>query len=91
MAHVVALHRQPTPTGTAVEDGLLASPDEGETWAEAVTGQCPDEVGELFALGPEFVWFRRGERAVRWDGTRLSDDGTCKQVLATLLLDWHQR
>lgn len=91
LAEVVALHRHPTMCGTTVFGGLLPDPLATAEVAKSVTGRAPPSEDPLFAVGGDAVWLRRGERAVRWDGRSERDDGTCKQVLASLLLDWHQR
>lgn len=91
LAEVVALHRHPTMCGTTVFGGLLPDPLGAADVAASVTGRAPKGDDPLFAVSGDAVWLRRGERAVRWDGRAERDDGTCKQVLASLLMDWHQR
>ena len=94
-AEILALHRHPAQTGTCVEDAKAFLPKRHDSVgpvAEAVTGRAPkDSTGELLALQGDAVWIQRGTRAFRWDGSREKDDGTPKQVLASLILDWSRR
>lgn len=95
LAEVLALHRYPVMTGTCIEErhGQLPGRDAsvGEV-CEAITGRSPaDPSGELFAVSGDRVWIQRGNRVFRFDGRAERDDGNPKQVLATLLLEWHQR
>lgn len=95
LAEVLALHRFPVPTGTCIEGsyGNLASSHEpvGPV-CEKVTGRAPpDTSGQLFAMTGDVVWILRGNKVIRWDGRAERDDGNPKQVLATLILDWHAR
>ncbi len=95
VAEILALHRYPVITGTCVDgDKGLAPGRPGDVAAicEAVTGRAPkDTSGELFAVQGDQVVIQRGSRAIRWDGVKDKDDGTLKQVLATLVLDWSRR
>ena len=60
--------------------------------AEAVTGRAPaDKSGELAAVDHDAVYIQRGNRIYRWDGKRERNEGTIKQMLATLLVLWHQQ
>lgn len=92
---VLALHRHPSTTGTCVDgsDGLCPPRARSvRDVAENVTGRPPPgEDGTLFAVAGDAVWFERGGRVVRWDGTREREEGTPKQALATLVLEWSQR
>jgi hypothetical protein len=57
-----------------------------------VTGRAPPgEGGTLFAVSGDAIWFERDGRVVRWDGTREREEGTPKQALASLVLEWSQR
>jgi molybdopterin adenylyltransferase len=95
VAEILALHRYPVITGTCVDGdkGLApARPGDVAKVCEAVTGRVPkDTSGELFAVQGDQVVLQRGSRAIRWDGVKEKDDGTLKQVLATLVLDWSRR
>lgn len=95
VGEVLALHRYPVKTGSCVDQSFGLMPKRHEDVArvaEAVTGRVPkDASGQLFAVQGDAVWIQRGTRAIRWDGTRERDDGTLKQVLATLVLDWSRR
>lgn len=95
LAEVAALHRYPTMTGLCIEGdkGLLpaAHTPVGEV-CEAVTGRVPrDTSGTLFAVTGTEVYLLRERRVFRWDGRRESDQGTPKQVLATLMIAWSNR
>lgn len=95
IAEILALHRYPVQTGTCVDEvfGLLPRRSESVTpICEAVTGRAPkDTSGQLFAVQGDGVWIQRGTRAIRWDGSKERDDGTLKQALASLVLDWSRR
>jgi molybdenum cofactor biosynthesis protein B len=95
LGEVLALHRYPVHTGTCVAGSFALLPHRGADVAqvcEAVTGRAPpDASGTVFAVQGDSVWIERGSRAIRWDGTRERDDGTLKQVLASLVLDWSRR
>jgi molybdenum cofactor biosynthesis protein B len=95
IAELLALHRYPVPTGTCIDEGfgvLTRRTVEAATAAEAVTGRRPaDSSGQLFAVLGGAVYVQRGNRAFRFDGARERDDGTLKQVLASLMLDWSTR
>ena len=95
VAEILALHRYPVITGTCVDGdkGLApARPGDVGKICEAVTGRAPkDTSGELFAVQGDQVVIQRGSRAIRWDGVKDKDDGTIKQVLATMVLDWSRR
>jgi molybdenum cofactor biosynthesis protein B len=95
IAEVVALHRYPVMTGTTIDEafGLLPKRSESVTAiCETVTGRAPkDASGQVFAVQGDAVWIQRGSRAFTWDGSRERDEGTLKQALATLVLDWSSR
>jgi len=91
LCEVIALHRHPAPTGTCVHGGVLPNPGGSLATAKAITGREPMTDDPMFAVDQDRVWLRRGERAIRWDGSTERDDGTTRQVLATLLTEWHQR
>jgi molybdopterin adenylyltransferase len=94
-AQILALHRWPTETGTCVDGEAGHTPSRSSdplVVAERITGRRPTgEVGPLFAVTGDTVWFERGKRLIRWDGHRERDDGSPTQVLASLVLDWTQR
>lgn len=94
-AEVVALHRYPVQAGLSIDEarGLMPTRDSdvGEV-AEAVTGRAPtDTSGKLAAVDHDAVYIERGGRIYRWDGQRERNEGTIKQMLATLLVLWHQQ
>ena len=91
LAEILALHRHPVPHCTVVPNGVGSPPGTLAEVAEDVTGSAPETDGALFAVSADAIWIQQGERALRWDGSSLKDDGTCKQVLSTLLMDWHSR
>ena len=95
LAEVLALHRYPAMTGITIEGDRGQLPNRASNIAEvceAVTGRAPsDTEGELYALQGDTVWIQRGNKVVRWDGRREFDDGTPKQVLATLVLHWSNK
>ena len=95
IAQVLALHRWPSETGTCVDGDPGHTPSRSSdplAVSERLTGRRPTgEVGPLFAVGADVVWFERGHGLIRWDGRRERDDGTPRQVLASLVLDWSQR
>jgi molybdenum cofactor biosynthesis protein B len=95
VAEIVALHRYPVMTGTTLDEAYGLLPKRSEAVAkvaETVTGRAPkDPSGQLFAVQGDAVWIQRGSRAVRWDGNKERDDGTLKQTLASLVLDWSNR
>ncbi|NCG19642.1 MAG: hypothetical protein GWP91_11600 [Rhodobacterales bacterium] len=91
LCEVLALHRHPARVGLCVPGGVLPDPNDVQLTSEAVTGRVPDAAGELFAITSDAIWLRQGELAVRWDGNKLHEDGSCKQVLSTLMLEWHAR
>jgi molybdenum cofactor biosynthesis protein B len=92
IAEVLALHRWPNLTGTAVDEGGAVDRFGVAKVCEAITGNAPkDTSGMVFAVQGDAVWIERGGRAVKWDGTREKDDGTVKQALASLVLDWSRR
>jgi molybdopterin adenylyltransferase len=95
LAEVLALHRHPITTGTCVEGTGGRCPSRsaplGEV-AEAVTGRAPPgEPGPLFAVSGDAIWFERRGRVIRWDGAREREEGTPRQALASLVLEWSQR
>lgn len=91
---VVALHR-PKPTGVCIDEGHGILPGRAarvDEVCERTVGAAPkDGDGELFALQGDAVWIARRGRVARWDGRREVDDGTPKQVIASLVLQWSQR
>lgn len=95
LAEILALHRHPTPTGACIDErhGLLPHRDRAAgPVAEQITGRPPPgTTGSLVAVTGDAVWFERDGRVVRWDGQREREDGSVKQALASLVLDWSQR
>jgi hypothetical protein len=95
LAEVVALHRFPVQTGTCIEGahGLLPKADTDiATVAEAVTGRAPkDTSGKLFAIQGDTIYVRRGGAVYSWDGRKERNEGTERQVLASLVLRWSNR
>lgn len=92
---VVALHRYPTVTATAMDGSTGQAPSRASdvgSICEAVTGSQPkDCTGTLFAVAGDAVWFEQGGSVKRWDGRKLTDEGFPKQVLARLALSWSNR
>lgn len=95
IAEVLALHRWPAITGTCLDEAYGLGPkrsDDVAKIAEAVCGLPPkDTSGQVFAVQGDAVWIQRGGRAFRWDGHKEKDDGTPKQVLASLVHEWVSR
>jgi hypothetical protein len=95
LVEVLALHRHPSTTGTCVDGTAGLCPSRARSVrdvAENVTGRSPPgEPGTLFAVSGDAVWYERAGRVVRWDGTRERDEGSSKQALASLVLEWSQR
>lgn len=95
LAEVIALHRYPVLTGICMEaaDGVLpATGAPIQELAVALTGRpLRQEVGQLFALSGDAIYLLRGTQVFRWDGRKETQEGTAKQVLATLLLHWSNR
>ncbi|MCB9669524.1 MAG: hypothetical protein H6734_08645 [Alphaproteobacteria bacterium] len=92
LAEMVVLHRHPHPVGTTIDEGLgLLPPSDSDVEDAAVraTGRAPPDCsGRLFALESDAIWILRERRVFKWDGQRLRDDGSPKQVLASLTLRW---
>ena len=92
LAEVIALHRFPKRHGTVIEERRALVMDQSADVAKVcreVTGAAPPSTdGVLFAVDTDEVWILRGSRVIRWDGRRERDDGSPKQVLATLVLRW---
>jgi hypothetical protein len=95
LGELLALHRYPVMTGTCLDGGGGLLPHRGEPvarLAEAIAGRAPKDVsGEPFAVQGDALWIQRGNRAIRWDGQRERDEGTVKQALASLVLEWSSR
>ena len=95
LAEVIALHRSPRKVGTCIEGdrGLLpsASADPVRICREITGSEPPSMEGSLFAVTSKAVWIVRGRRVFKWDGRRERDDGSPKQVLASLTLLWSNR
>jgi hypothetical protein len=94
-AEILALHRHPVPTGTCIDEAFGQVARRAQpvaAVAEAVTGRPPkDASGLLFAVQGGSVFIERAGRAIRYDGQRERDEGTLKQALAFLVLDWASR
>jgi hypothetical protein len=95
LGEIVALHRYPVMTGVSVSGRggmLLPRTYDVETACKQVTGRSPDFVdGYLFAAQGDSVWFERDGAVFKWDGRKETNDGSPKQVLASLLLHWSNR
>ncbi len=96
IAEVIALHRYPVMTGILIDtsEGLLPHRTRYsvEGLCDAITGRTPkDSDGEVYAIQGDTVWIQRGSKVIRWDGRREFDDGSPKQVMATLMLHWSNR
>ena len=95
LGDVIALHRYPTMSGLCVSghDGmLLARTFDVEEAGLAITGRKPPHWdGYLFAMQGDAIWIERDGQVYRWDGRRETNDGSPKQVLASLILQWSNR
>ena len=90
---VLALHRWPVLVGLVAggEPGLLPSGGELEAQSRRVTGAPYPSDGELVAVEGRTVYARRADVIFAWDGRRARDEGSLKQLRASLLLQWSQR
>lgn len=92
VGEVVALHRQPTPTGVCRRGG-------GRIWSAGRLGATCDEVtgadfpesGRLFAVEGDAVYVLQGNKVVSWNGRRSRPMGTPSAAMASLMLAWSQR
>lgn len=95
MAEVIALHRYPTMCGICVagRDGMLLSRSHDvEKAGTQITGREPQKWdGTLFALQGDAIWIEHQGQIYKWDGRRETNDGSPKQVLASLVLQWSNR
>ncbi len=92
VGEVLALHRQPTPTGVCRRGGgLLWSTGRMGATALEVTGEDFPEAGRLFALESERVYVLQGNQVVAWDGKQMRSMGTPSAAMASLMLAWSQR
>lgn len=95
LAEVVALHRYPNRAGTCIPGklGILPSQDRNvDALCEEIVGSAPlKPEGKPFAIDEKEVWLLRERRVIKWDGRRERDDGSPKQVLASLALSWSNR
>lgn len=95
LAEVVALHRYPTMSGLCVSGNggmLLARTFDVEEAGESITGRKPPQwEGYLFAIQGDAIWIERDGQVFKWDGRRETNDGSPKQVLASLMLQWSNR
>jgi hypothetical protein len=95
LGDVVALHRYPTMSGLCIagNDGLLlARTYDVEEAGLTITGRKPPHWdGTLFAIQGDAIWIERKGEVFRWDGRRETNDGSPKQVLASLVLQWSNR
>lgn len=90
---VLALHRWPVLVGLLAEGEpvLLPTAAQLETESRRVTGAPYPGDGVLVAVESRSVYARRGDLIIAWDGRRARDEGTLKQLRASLLLQWSQR
>ncbi|MCB9778269.1 MAG: hypothetical protein H6742_06880 [Alphaproteobacteria bacterium] len=95
LALVVALHRHPLPVGVCVHGkggGSLPSADlDPDPVAVERTGRAYPGFGTLFAATGDTVYVARSGKVYSWDGSNEREEGTDKQVLASLMLRWSQR
>ncbi len=87
---VVALHRRPI-AGTTALGGLLPYVDALDQVAREVTGRAPPGGGRVFAVQADAIWIERDLKVLRWDGSKLREEGRVAQVLASLVLAWSRR
>ena len=92
---VVALHRTGAKTGLAIDEDRALTYKTDVDLAEVtkeLTGRAIENTeGTLFASEQGNVWIRRGQAIYRWDGKREFNEGTERQVLTSLILQWSQR
>ena len=92
VGEVVALHRQPTPTGVCRRGGgrLWSTGRLGATCEDIVGNDFP-ESGRLFAVEGDTVYVLQGNQVVAWDGQRSRPLGTPSAAMASLMLAWSAR
>ena len=92
VGEVVALHRQPTPTGVCRRGGgrLWSTGRLGATCEDVVGADFP-ESGRLFAVDGDTVFVLQGHQVVSWDGKRSKAMGTPSAAMASLMLAWSNR
>ena len=92
VGEVVALHRQPTPTGVCRRGGgrLWSTGRLGATCEDIVGNDFP-ESGRLFAVEGDAVYVLQGNQVVAWDGQRSRPLGTPSAAMASLMLAWSAR
>jgi len=92
---VIALHRHPVRVGTCVVDEEAWFGSEPLTLEQAcedgVGGLAPKEGGACFATDAQAVYLLRSDKVWCWDGRREREEGTARQVLASLVLRWSNR
>lgn len=95
LGDVVALHRYPTMSGLCIAGNngmLLPRTFDIEEAGLTITGRKPPHWdGYLFAIQGDAIWTEREGQVYRWDGRRETNDGSPKQVLASLVLQWSNR
>jgi len=89
---VIALHRWPVLVGFVADEAVVL-PDRKQLQTESrrVAGAPYPSDGELVAIEGRTVYARRGDVTYAWDGRRARDEGSMKQLRASLLLSWSQR
>lgn len=92
---VIALHRYPMRVGTCVVDEEAWFGSDPLTLEQAcedgVGGLVPKEDGVFFAIDSQAIYRVRSGKVWCWDGRREREEGTPKQVLASLALRWSNR
>jgi molybdenum cofactor biosynthesis protein B len=89
VCEIVALHR---PDAGIVVPGGVTPDGDPQAVAERITGRRPGApLGPLFAVTTGATYHRAGARIVKWDGHKERDEGTPKQVVASLCLEWSTR
>jgi hypothetical protein len=92
---VIALHRHPARVGTCVVEEEAWFGSDPLTLEQAcedgVGGPVPKEGGVCFATDTQAIYRVRSGKVWCWDGRREREEGTPKQVLASLALRWSNR
>ena len=95
IGEVIALHRYPTMCGVCVSGKagmLLSRTYDVESAGQSITGRKPPKWdGYLYAVQGDAIWIESAGQVFKWDGRKETNDGSPKQVLASLVLQWSNR